>query len=135
MTFDMTYSEVAMSPELNKTLIQWLVGDENHRQFLQVPIVHHLEEYVGSVRTVGQIADLNDYQNVRVGIVRERLLEVSSPASIGEILDEFRRGGEERHEAVLDGSVAPTLIQARSARLGLFFDYPPLLPTNDWCAA
>jgi len=85
-----------------------------------------LEEYVGSVRTVGQIADLNDYQNVRVGIVRERLLEVSSPTSIGEILDEFRRGGEERHEAILDGSVASTLIQARSARLGLFFDYPPV---------
>jgi hypothetical protein len=64
-----------------------------------------MEEHVGSVRPVGQISDLIDHQNVRVGIGRERLLEVSSLASIGEILDQFRRGGEERLEAVLDGSV------------------------------
>src|SRR5712691_3383439 len=64
-----------------------------------------MEEHVGGVRPVGQISDLIDHQNVRVSIGRERLLEVSSLASIGEILDEFRRGGEERLEAVLDGSV------------------------------
>src|SRR6267154_3138484 len=64
-----------------------------------------MEEHVGGVRPRGQISDLIDYQNVRVGIGRERLLEVSSLASIGKLLDEFRRGGEERLEAVLDGSV------------------------------
>jgi len=63
-----------------------------------------MEEHVGRVRPVAQISDLIDHQNVRVGIGRERLLEVSSLASIGEILDEFRRG-EQSLEAVLDGSV------------------------------
>ena len=81
-------------------LAQWLIGGEDHRPFLQVPIVDHMEEHVGSVRTVGQISDLIDHQNMRVGIGRERLLEVSSLASIGEILDEFRFGGEESLEAV-----------------------------------
>jgi hypothetical protein len=64
-----------------------------------------MEEHVGSVRPVGQIADLIDHQNVRVGIGRERLLEVPSLAGVREVLDQFRCGGEERHEAVLDGSV------------------------------
>jgi hypothetical protein len=64
-----------------------------------------MEKHVGSVRPVAQISDPIDHQNVRVGIGRERLLEVSSLASILEILDQFRRGGEERLEAVLDGAV------------------------------
>jgi len=46
-------------------LSQWLVGCEDHRPFLQVPIVHHMEEHVGSLWPVGQIADLVDHQNVR----------------------------------------------------------------------
>ena len=58
-------------------------------------IIHDMEEYVGSFRPVGQIADLVDQQYMRAGIGRERLLEVPSLTGIGEILDEFRRGSEQ----------------------------------------
>ena len=64
-----------------------------------------MEEHVGSVWPVGQIAHLVDHQHVRVRVGCQRLLEMSSLASVGEILDQFRRGGEERLEAVLDGAV------------------------------
>jgi hypothetical protein len=59
------------------------------------------------------------HQNVRVGIGRERFLEVSSLASIGEILDQFRRSGEERLKAVLDGAVPDGHRQMGLASTGL----------------
>jgi len=34
-----------------------LVGREDHRAFSTMSVVHHVEEHVGSVRTVGQVAD------------------------------------------------------------------------------
>jgi hypothetical protein len=64
-----------------------------------------MEEHVGSVWSVGQIADFVDHQHVRVRVGCQRLLEMSPLAGVGEILDQFRRGGEQRLEAVLDGAV------------------------------
>jgi hypothetical protein len=36
--------------------MQQLVGRENHRPFLQMSDVDHVEQHVGSIRSVGQIA-------------------------------------------------------------------------------
>jgi hypothetical protein len=43
--------------------------------------------------------------HVRVRVGCQRLLEMSPLAGVREVLDEFRRGGEQSLEAVLDGSV------------------------------
>ena len=64
-----------------------------------------MEEHVGSVRPVGQISDLIDDEDVRVRVGGQRFLEISTLAGVREVLDEFRRGGEESLETVLDGAV------------------------------
>src|SRR5690348_8305238 len=64
-----------------------------------------MEEYVGSVRPVGQISDLIDDEDVRVRVGGQRFLEISTLAGVREVFDEFGRGGEESLEAVLDGAV------------------------------
>ena len=70
-----------------------------------MPIVHYMEEHVGGVRPVGQISDLIDGEDVRVRVGCQRFLEISTLAGVREVLDEFRRGGEESLEAVLDGAI------------------------------
>jgi hypothetical protein len=65
-----------------------------------------MEEHVGGVRPVGQISDRIDDEDVRVRVGCQRLLEISTLAGVREVLDEFRRSGEESLEAVLDGAVA-----------------------------
>ncbi len=82
--------------------VQRFVGGEDHGPLPQVSVVHHMEKDVGSVLAVGQVADLVDDQHVGVGVGGQRLLQLSLRAGVGEILDQFRRGGEESLEAVLD---------------------------------
>jgi hypothetical protein len=65
-----------------------------------------MEEHIGSVRPVGQIANLIDDEDVRVRVGCQRFLEASTIAGVREVLDEFCRGGEKSLEAVLDGAVA-----------------------------
>jgi hypothetical protein len=64
-----------------------------------------MEEHVGGVRPVGQISDLIDGEDVRARVGCQRFLEISTLAGVREVLDEFRRGGEESLEAVLDGAI------------------------------
>ena len=64
-----------------------------------------MEEHVGSVRPIGQIADFVDHQHVRMRVGCQRFLEIPPLAGVREVLDEFRRGGEKSLEAVLDGAI------------------------------
>ena len=54
-----------------------------------MPIVHHMEQDVGGIGSIRQIADFVDHQDVRVGVGFQRLLEVSLLTGIGKIFDEF----------------------------------------------
>jgi hypothetical protein len=63
------------------------------------------KSFVGSVRPVGQLSDLIDDEDVRMRVGGQRFLEISTLAGVREVLDEFRRGGEESLETVLDGAV------------------------------
>ena len=85
--------------------LERLVRREDHRATAQVAVVHDVEEYVGRVASVGEIADLVDHEHVRVGVGREGLDETSLATGAREIVDERSGGGEERLEAVLDGTV------------------------------
>src|SRR2546421_1866320 len=89
-----------------------------------------MEEHVGSIWPVGQIADFVDHQHVRVRVGCQRLLEMSPLAGVGEILDQFRRGGEERLEAVLDGAVPDGHRQMSLSSAGLTVTFTRLWRCN-----
>ncbi len=72
---------------------------------MQVAVVDDVEEDVGGIRAVGEVADLVDHEHVRVHVLRERLAQPTEATGGGEIVDEMGGGGEERGGAVLDGAV------------------------------
>src|SRR5260370_20194186 len=82
-----------------------------------------MEKYVGGVRPVGQISDLIDDEDVRVRVGCQRFLEISTLAGVREVLNEFGRSGEERFEAVLDGSVPDGHRQMGLPSAGLTVQY------------
>lgn len=45
------------------------VGGEDDRAFLQVPLVDDVEEQVGSVQAVGEVADFVDDEDMRLQVV------------------------------------------------------------------
>jgi hypothetical protein len=45
-----------------------LVGGEDHRALVQVAVIHDLEEDVGCVRAIAEIADLVDDEHVGMGV-------------------------------------------------------------------
>jgi hypothetical protein len=52
-------------------LVQGLVGGGDHGPLAQVPVVHHMEEHVGGVLCIGQVADLVHDEYVRVQVVSD----------------------------------------------------------------
>jgi hypothetical protein len=85
--------------------LEGLVGREDHRATAQVAVVDDVEEHVGRVASVGEVADLVDHEHGGMGVGREGLHEASLATGAREIVDERGGGGEERLEAVLDGAV------------------------------
>jgi hypothetical protein len=49
-------------------LAEGLIGGKDHRSFSQVAIVDHVKQNIGGIRTVGQVANFIDDQNVRMGV-------------------------------------------------------------------
>ena len=83
-----------------------LVGGEDHGTFSSMTIVDDVEEHVGSVGPVGEIADFIDHEQRRVSVGDEGVSETSLPKGSGELVDELGSGNEERIETVLDGTVS-----------------------------
>jgi hypothetical protein len=69
--------------------LRMLVRREEHRARLDVPLVDHVEQYVGGGVAVGQIADLVDDEQVRLDIARERLAQTAFAARGREIVDQI----------------------------------------------
>ena len=86
-------------------LPQGFIGGKDHGSLSQVPVIDHMEQDVGGIGSIGQVAELVDHQYMRVGVGYKRLLETSFLAGIGEILDEFGCGCEQSFEAILDRSI------------------------------
>ena len=94
---------------------QRFVRGEDHRTLMQVPVVDDLKEDVRRVGPVAEIADFIDDQDVRMRVARQRLAKLAVARGRGEILDQRRRRGEERVEAILDGTVSDGDRQVRLA--------------------
>jgi hypothetical protein len=86
-------------------VLEGLVGCEEHRALAQVAFVDDVEQDVGGVGPVGQVAELVDHEHRRARVRREQLGEPALARGDGELL--HQRGGrrEEGLEAVLDGAV------------------------------
>ena len=68
-------------------------------------VVHDVEEHVGRVGAVGEIADLVDDEKARMRVGCECLGESSLTEGGGEIIDELGGGREKRIESVLDRTI------------------------------
>ena len=94
------------------------VRGEYHRAAAFVAIVHDVEEHVRGIGAVGEIADLVDDEEARVGVARERLGEAALAEGGREIIDEFRGGHEVGVEAVLDRAIGDCDREVRLAAPG-----------------
>jgi hypothetical protein len=92
-----------------------LVGREDHGALAKVAVVHDVEEDVGGVVAVGEVADLVDHEQVGMGVGGQRLDEVSLASGAREVVDQLRGRGEVGLEAVLDGPVGEGDRQVRLA--------------------
>ncbi len=82
-----------------------LVGGEDHRAPPLVAVVDYVEEHVGGIRAIGEVADLVDHEETRMRIGCERFGEAALPEGGGEVIDEFRGGDEVGVESILDGAI------------------------------
>jgi hypothetical protein len=85
--------------------VEGLVGGEDHRAFSAVALVDDVEEHVGGVGAVGEVADFIDDEHVRMDVAGECLAETSLAECGGEVVDERGCGGEEGFEAVLQRAI------------------------------
>ena len=92
-----------------------LVRGEDHRPPVQVAVVDDLEEHVGRVRPVAEIAHLIDHQHVRMRVGRQRMPQAAPAGGERQVGDQRRRRGEDGVEAVLDGAVGDGDGQVRLA--------------------
>src|SRR5262249_30440756 len=84
---------------------QRLVGGKDDRSIVQMPLIDHLEEGVGGVEGIGEVAKLINHQDVRGNVGSQGLTEPSLARSVGEFLDEIIRLPKEGGAAVLDGLI------------------------------
>src|SRR5260370_8481819 len=82
-------------------------------------IIDYMEQDIGGILSVGQVTDLIDHQNVSVGVGHQRLLQLSLPAGIGEIFDQFCGSGEAGFEAILNGAITDSYRQMGFPSAGL----------------
>ncbi len=82
-----------------------LVGREDHRALAAMAVVDHVEEHVCRVGAVGQVTDLIDDEDCRMGVGGERVGETALAKGGRELIDQLGCRREEGVESVLDGAV------------------------------
>lgn len=53
------------------------VGREDHGALAAMPIVDDVKEHVGRIRTVGEVADFIDHEDIGMRVRRERIGEAA----------------------------------------------------------
>ena len=82
-----------------------LVGRHEDGLALEMPVVDDVEEDVGGIGAVAQIANFVDDEDVWRDVLGQRCAEAPGLAGGGQVVDEFGGGDEAGSEAVLDGAV------------------------------
>src|SRR5687767_3608374 len=75
--------------------VERLVGGEDHGPLAAVPVVDDVEEHVGRVGAVGEVADLVHDEQGGMRVRKECLGEAAAAAGSGEVVDQLGGGGEE----------------------------------------
>ncbi len=98
-----------------------LVGGEDHGAAADVSVVDDVVEHVGGIVAVAKVTDLVDHQDVRLDVAPERVAHGAVTTGGGQVVDELRRGREERIEAVLHRAVrdGDGEVRLAAARLAL----------------
>src|SRR5260370_20389827 len=83
--------------------------------------IDYMEQDIGGILSGGRVTCLIAHQNGTVGVGHQRLRQLSVPAGIGEISDQFCGSGEAGFEAILDGAITDSYRQMGfpSARLSI----------------
>ena len=81
-----------------------------------MPLVDDVEEHVGGVGAVGEVADLVDDEDGGMRVGRQRLRELPGAKRGREVVDERGGGREVRIEAVLDGAIGDRRSPGASCR-------------------
>ena len=82
-----------------------LVRRKDHGSLLPVAVVDDVEEHVGGVRAIGEVADLIDHEHAGMDVRGEDLGEGPTTKRGREIVDEFGGRDEARVRAMEDGAV------------------------------
>ncbi len=93
-------------------------------------MIDDMEEHVGGVGAVREIADLVDHQQIGLRVQRERVDELAPSTGTREVVDELGGRGKERVEAVLDGPVRDRDREVRFPATG-FSGKDQALPLGD----
>ena len=85
--------------------MQGLVGREEHRAVMQAALVDDMEEHIGRIGSIAEVAHLVNDQDVRMGVSRQGVAEAALARGRREVINERRRRGEARLETILDRAV------------------------------
>jgi hypothetical protein len=98
--------------------IEGFVGREHHRPPFPMAVIDHMEEHVGRIRPVGEIADFVDDQHARMDIRSQGLREAAAPKGCGEFVNQFGGGHKAGVEAILDRAIGDRHGEVRLAAPG-----------------
>ncbi len=85
-------------------LIEWFVGGKDHGPAASVAFVDNVEEHVGGVVCVAEVADFVDDEDMGRGVGAQCLGHVSLAEGARELVDELGGGDEQGVKAVLDSA-------------------------------
>ena len=85
--------------------LERLVRCKDHRAVPPMSLVDDMEEHIGGVGAVREIADFIDHQDRGMRVRRQRVRELARAKRGREVIDECGGGRKEGIEAVLDGAV------------------------------
>lgn len=95
-------------------LLESFVGGKQHGSTFLVALVHYLEQNIGCVRPVAQIAHLITDQHLGGDVVLQRPVGVAVGA---QVVDERRSGGKPSLVAILDSFIGNGNTQMRLSSL------------------
>lgn len=97
---------------------QGLVGREDHGASTPVSLVDDVEEHVGGVGAVGEIAHFVDDQDGGVGVRGEGLRQLALPKRGRQVVNQRSGGGEVGIEAILNRAIGDGHRQVRLPAAG-----------------
>jgi hypothetical protein len=98
--------------------IERFIGGEDHRPPHSMTVIDDVEEHVGRISPIGEIADFVDDQHARMDIGGQDLRETAATKGRGEFVDQFGGRYKAGVEAILDRAIRDCHGEVRLAAPG-----------------